>query len=154
MATDANTGQPIFGGHTSWGRTRSPKNIAGPQGSSSQVTVVAESTLDAVTDGYATENQRFLHVLVADRNDGTNLTVTVYGYNHAFGMWAPLNTLGVSGTIAGTAAVVTVANSSTAMGSQTATHRELVTLEIAGTDRVAFVGDVDDVMCWAACSTF
>ena len=153
MATDTKTGQPIYRGHPgSWGRTRSPKNLAGAQ--EAEVTVVAESTLDAVTDGYATENQRFLHVLVTDRNDGGNLTVTVYGYNHAFGKWAPLNTLGVSGTIAGTAAVITVANSSTAPGSQTATHREMVTIEIAGTDRVAFVGDADDVKCWAACSTF
>jgi len=140
--------------YNSWGRTRSPKNIAGPQGASSEVTVVAESTLDAVTDGYATENQRFLHVLVTDRNDGDSRTVTVYGYNHAFGMWAPLNTHGISGVIAGTAAVITVADTSTAPASQTATHREMVTIEIAGTDRVAFVGDADDVKCWAACSTF
>ena len=141
-----------FTTHNSWGRTRGPKNLAGSQ--EAEVDVVAVASLDAVTDGYSTENQRFLHVLVTDRNDGSNLTVTVYGYNHAFGKWAPLNTLGVSGTIAGTAAVVTVADSSTAPASQTATHREMVTIEIAGTDRVAFVGDADDVKCWAACSTF
>jgi len=153
MAVDAKTGQGIFGGApNSWGRTRSPKNIAGAH--ETEVTVVAVASLDAVTDGYATENQRFLHVLVVDKNDGSNLGVTVYGYNHAFGKWAPLNTLGVSGTVAGTAAVVTVADSSTAEGSQTAAHREMVTIEIVGTDRVAFVGDSDDIKVWAACSTF
>ena len=154
MATDATTGQPIYSGSPqSWGRTRGPKNLAGGV-HEEEVSVVAVATLDAVTDGYSTQNQRYLHVLVIDKNDGSNLDVTVYGYSHAFGKWAPLNTLGVSGTIAGTAAVITVANSSTAEGSQTAAHREMVTIELAGVDRVAFVGDSDDVRCYAACSTF
>ena len=53
-----------------------------------------------------------------------------------------------------TAATVTVADSSTAEGSQTAANREMVTFEIAGIDRVAFVGDTADVRVFAACSTF
>ena len=138
--------------YTSWGRTRSPKNLAGAN--ETEITLVSVGDLDAATDGYSTENQRFLHVLVTDRHDGANLGVTIYGYNHAFGKWAALNTFGDNGAIAGTAVVVTVADSGTAVGSQTAAHREMVTIEIAGTDRVAFVGDSDDVKCWAACSTF
>ena len=85
MATGFNNTPPAseFHTHRSWGRTRGPKNLAGSQGG--EVSVVAVATLDAVTDGYATENQRYLHVLLEDRNESTALTVTIYGYNHAFG---------------------------------------------------------------------
>ena len=133
--------------HNSFGRTRQLKNIAGKH--QAEVDVVTVASLDAVADGYSTESQRFLHVLVIDKNDGTNLDVTIYGYAHAFGKWFPVNQLNGS-----TAATVTVADSSTAEGSQTAAHREMVTFEIAGIDRVAFVGDTADVRVFAACSTF
>ena len=137
---------------TSWGRTRGPKSLTGTQGG--EVNVVAVTTLDAVTDGYATENQRFLHVLLVDKHNGDSLTVTIYGYNHAFGKWAPLNTLGVETGVDGTPLTITVADSGTAEGDQTAANREMVTFEIAGVDRVAFVGTTADVRCYAACSTF
>ena len=132
---------------TSWGRTRRPKPLVGVQGA--EVDVVVVSSLDAVTDGYSTENQRYLHVMLVDKNVSTALTVTLYGYNHAFGKWAPLNTVGTS-----TALEITVADSGTAEGSQTAANRELMTFEIVGVDRVAFVGTTADVRCYAACSTF
>ena len=133
---------------TSWGRTRGPKTLVGVQGG--EVDVVTEASLDAVTDGYATENQRYLHVMLVDKNVSTNLTVTLYGYNHAFGKWAPLVAIGD----ASTALTITVDDSGTAEGSQTAADRELVTFEIVGVDRVAFVGTTADVRCYAACSTF
>tara|TARA_R110002096_G_scaffold367262_1_gene560585 strand:+ start:259 stop:675 length:417 start_codon:yes stop_codon:yes gene_type:complete len=132
---------------TSWGRTRGPKTLVGVQGAEVDVVVVA--SLDAVTDGYSTENQRYLHVMLVDKNVSTALTVTLYGYNHAFGKWAPLNAVGTS-----TALEITVADSGTAEGSQTAANRELMTFEIVGVDRVAFVGTTADVRCYAACSTF
>lgn len=132
---------------TSWGRTRGPKNLPGNQ--TNEVDVVTVGTLDAVTDGYSTENQRYLHIMLVDKNAGSGLTVTVYGYNHAFGKWAPLNAIGTS-----TPMQVTVADSGTAEGSQDASDRELVTFEIVGVDRVAFVGTTADVRCYAACSTF
>lgn len=134
--------------NTSWGRTRAPKNLVGNR-HTSEVNVVGVGTLDAATDGYATENQRFLHVLLVDKNVGDSLTVTLYGYNHAFGKWAPLNQLNGS-----TAATITVADSGAAEDGQTAANREMVTFEIAGVDRVAFVGTAADVRCFAACSTF
>jgi len=142
----------IYTTPNSWGRTRSPKNLAGSQGA--EVDVVAVGTLTDATDGYKTENQRYLHVMLVDKHNSTNLSVTVYGYNHAFGKWAPLNTLGVETGVDGTPVVVTVADSHTAEGSQTANQREMVTVEIAGVDRVAFVGTTADVRCYAACSTF
>ena len=135
----------------SWGRTRQLKNIAGPHGR--EVDVVAVGDLDAVTDGYSTESQRFLHVLVIDKNNSTNLGVTVYGYSHAFGKWFPLKTHGVTGAVAGTAVVITAPDTATAEGSQTAAQREMVTVEISGIDRVAFVGGAHTNI-FAACSTF
>lgn len=132
---------------TSWGRTRGPKTLVGVQGG--EVDVVTEASLDAVTDGYATENQRYLHVMLVDKNVGSSLTVTLYGYNHAFGKWAPLHAIGTD-----TALTIQVADSNTAEGSQSADDRELRTFEIVGVDRVAFVGTTADVRCYAACSTF
>ena len=144
--------------HNSWGRTRQPKNIAGRTPDSTatpiEVDVVLVATLDSVHDGYATEGQRFLHCMLIDKHNSTNLTVTIYGYNHAFGKWAPLNTLGVETGVDGTPLTITVADSGTAEGSQTAADREMLTWEIAGADRVAFVGTTADVRCYAACSTF
>ena len=137
-----------FHTHRSWGRTRGPKSLSGTQGG--EVDVVAVGTLDAVTDGYATENQRFLHVLVTDKNAGAGLTVTLYGYNHAFQKWAPLTKIGD----ASTALTVTAPDTGAAENAQTAANRELVTFEIAGVDRVAFVGTTADVRCYAAASTF
>jgi hypothetical protein len=121
--------------------------LAGSQGA--EVAVVAVTDLDNATDGYATENQRFLHVLVIDKNVGAGLTVTVYGYSHAFQKWFPLTIREKTNAIA-----VTVDNSSTAEASQEANHREHIIFEIAGVDRVAFVGTTADVRCYAACSTF
>ena len=114
--------------HNSWGRTRQPKNIAGrlSDGSPMEVDVVAVGTLTSVHDGYATEGQRFLHCMLVDKHNSTNLTVTVYGYNHAFGKWAPLNTLGVETGVDGTPLTITVADSGTAEGSQTAADRGAV----------------------------
>ena len=137
-----------YQGHTynSWGRTRGPKNLAGAH--QNEVSVVTVSDLVDVTDGYSTENQMYLHVLLVDKNVGDSLTVTLYGYSHAFGKWAPLNQLNGS-----TASTITVADSGTAEGSQTAADREMVIFEIAGVDRIGFVGTAADVRCYAAGST-
>ena len=139
-------------GHNSWGRTRGPKNLTHEQGG--EVAVVPVASLTSAADGYVTENQRYLHVLALDRHDGSNLTVTIYGYNHAFGFWAPLNTLGVETGVDGTPLSITAPDTGTAPASQTAAQREMLTWEIAGVDRVAFVGTAADVQCFAACSTF
>ena len=70
----------------SWGRTRSPKNLAGPP--STEVTFSAAADLlgvSATTTGYLTENQRYLHLLVTDANaSGAPGAITLFGYCHAF----------------------------------------------------------------------
>jgi len=123
--------------YNSWGRTRQPKNLAGSHGAE-----VSTSTSDpsVVTDGYATENQRYLH-LVLDTSTSTNTrTVTVYGWYHAFGVWIPLVDTG------GTAVTIQAIS--------TKAHK---IYEIAGVDRVYFKIDTalnaNDEM-FAAGSTF
>ena len=70
--------------HNSWGRTRQPKNLAGAHG----IEVDASENTDpsAATDGYATENQRYLH-LYFENSQSNNKSIDVYGYIHAFGEW-------------------------------------------------------------------
>ena len=145
---------------TSWGRTRGPKNVAGPHGT--EAAVVTVNDLVDVTDGYSTENQRYLHVLVIDKHNSTGLTVSIFGYNHAFGKWFPLQTIASADMKPSdnsvnkitAAAQVTVGDSGTAEGSQVASDRQMETFEIVGVDRVAFVGTTADVRVFAACSTF
>ncbi len=75
--------------YTSHGRTRQIKNAAGAFGTTIS-TPTAAPTL--ATDGYATENQRFAHIVVNTFPIDTdnNASFTVYGYSHAFGKWAVL----------------------------------------------------------------
>ncbi len=91
---------------TSWGRTRRPKalhddNIVADY----QVKGVAGTRVEYVTDvadfsaalssttegqnGYATENQRFLHLFVK-HNSAAAKSINVFAYNYAFGEWSPL----------------------------------------------------------------
>ena len=137
MATDAKTGQAIFGGHNSWGRTRSPKNLTGTQGGA--VTIIShDATPAGVTAGYATENQRYLHVTVD--NEGTDAPgqdIEIWMYSHASGIWSIFTTLNCDAITQNTTYVV----------------------EIYGVDRVAFVRDDDawadaPTAVYAACSTF
>ena len=154
-----------FHTHSSWGRTRSPKGLTNnsPTGAevtlrtASQVTLVAaaSSLNDALNDatlpenGYIAENQRFLHILASNgtANNGAAgvRTVTAYGYNYAFGKWFPLLDVG------GNAVAVTAPDNN---GVEEVAARKAQTFEIAGVDRVAFVGVAADVICYAAASTF
>lgn len=125
--------------YTSYGRTRQPKNVAGAHGTKlANPTAAAPS---AATDGYPTENQRFLHVLL-ENAAAENLTVQVWGYSHAFGAWGQLT------DVRNQPAEVTANN--------TSVHE---VIEISGIDRVYFrlsagtFTDNDDKL-FAACSTF
>jgi len=123
--------------YNSWGRTRQPKNLAGKHGAE---VVTSTSNPSAVTDGYATENQRYLHLLLDTDTSGNTRTVTVFGWYHAFGVWVPLE------DTAGTQVTISAANAQA--------HK---IYEIAGVDRVYFKIDnalaANDEM-FAAGSTF
>ena len=133
--------------YNSWGRTRTPKNLAGPHGT--EVSVVLVGTLTDATAGFSTENQRFLHLMVtngtANNASAGVRTVTCYGYNYAFGKWAPLLDSG------GSAVALTSADNN---GVDAMAARKQQVFEIFGIDRIAFVGVTADVKAYAACSTF
>lgn len=128
-------------GRTTWssyGRTRRPKNIAGPDGTA--VTDIASlAAAKNITDNstrtdktgagvFATENQRYLHLSSA--TNGT--VVNVWVYHYATGKWSELLIGGSSVTLAATKCKI---------------------IEIAGADLVAFnVTNASDVH--AACSSF
>ena len=136
---------------TSWGRTRRPKDIKEQLPTTKQtattVAVTAASDLNsdlndgtAGQNGYSTENQRFLHVLVKTNN---SKSVTIYGYNYAFGEWAPLYLSLGNATM--TAATATTGGSG---------EVRMYIFDIAGVDRVAFVSSDAPGTVRAACSTF
>ena len=147
--------------YNSWGRTRSPKNIAGDPGTAvaleANTNNLRSSNADYKLVGYATENQRFLHLLVTDANgSGSPGNINVFGYCHAFEKWfeIPQSFDPVGANSAPTATQVSAANSGRAESAQVSSDREYRVYEIAGVDRVAFVGDDDESNVYAACSTF
>jgi len=161
-ASDAKTGQPIFGGHNSWGRTRSPKNLAGSVGTAISLEANTNNMLGSASGyklvGYATENQRYLHVLVTDAHgDGAPGAITIFGYCHAFERWFEIGETHMVSQVdntAVTAASITAANSGNADTAQVPSDREYRLYEIVGIDRVAFVGDDDESNVYAGASTF
>ena len=143
--------------NTSWGRTRGPKNLAGANGTAVALLANTNSLkgTSASTEGYATENQRFLHLLVCDANAGVPAAVTVFGYCHAFQRWFEIPQDQLTSVNAGaTAASVTVGDSTRTEAAQVPSDREYRVYNIAGIDRVAFVGADADVNVFAAGSTF
>ena len=148
--------------YTSWGRTRSPKNIAGPHGTA--IAVLANTNtlkgITASTAGYVTENQRYMHVLVEETNDGSDTNadaVSIYGYCHAFQRWFEIpQSFTPDGTNSGIAvSAVDPTNSSTTPANHVPASREYRVYQIVGVDRVAFVaGNADRINVFAACSTF
>jgi len=141
---------------SSWGRTRRPKhlhddNVVSEKQSNSRVIVVSASDLNSDLNdategenGYSTENQKFLQVFVK-HNSSAAKSVIIYGYNYAFGEWAPLYLpLGN--------ATHTVA---TASCNSDGTSR-LNIFDVSGVDRVAFTATGTDApyTVRAACTTF
>jgi len=128
--------------YTSWGRTRSPKNLAGAPGTAivvlAHTAVPSGTTATDGTSGYVTENQRYLHVTVDNAGtDDPGRDIEVWMYSHASGIWSIFSTINCDAI----------------------TQNTTYTIEILGADRVAFVRDagawVDaPTAVYAACSTF
>jgi len=148
----------------SWGRTRSPKNLAGPPGT--EVDLLANtndlrlSNSGYKTVGYATENQRYLHLLLEDATTSDDPgAVTVFGYCHAFERWfeIPASFTPQGGNSGPTAISLDLGNQgSRDENAKVPSDREYRTYEILGIDRVAFVcaSTPAQINVWAACSTF
>ena len=151
-----------FHRHSSWGRTRQPKNIAGANGT--KVTLLANtndlrlSNANYKTVGYATESQRYLHLLLEDATTSDDpATVTVFGYCHAFERWfeIPASFDPQAGNTGPTAVSLDLGNNARASDDKVPSDREYRTYQILGIDRLAFVcSTTDQVNVWAACSTF
>ena len=120
--------------NTSWGRTRSPKNIINSDHTTPvSVTLTgSDGAPDKESAVYVTENQRFLHLQHIHQ---AACTIQVQAYLHASGQWADF----------GSAITVNAARTHTV-------------LEISGVDKVKFIvkGLAADKTCtiFAACSTF
>jgi len=148
--------------YSSWGRTRSPKNLTGVPGLSVVLEADTSNLLGGAsgykTVGYNTQNQRYLHVLVTDLHDTAPAALTIFGYCHAFERWfeIPETEAGGEGqNTANAAASITVADSGRAVVSQVPSDREYRVYEIVGIDRVAFVNEDDtEIAVFAACNTF
>jgi len=126
--------------HTSWGRTRCPKNIAGPHGTA--IAVIAHDAVPSgitATDGsggYVTENQRYLHITV-DPDGAPGQDIEIWAYHHATAIWSYFTIINCDAVTVPTTYII----------------------EIYGIDRVAFVrdagawGNTPDAV-YASCSTF
>ena len=152
-------------GFNSWGRTRSPKNLNVGGDRAAAVEVLANTNalvgITATSAGYDTENQRYLHVLIEETNDGsdTNATATtIFGYCHAFQRWFAIPETEAGGEGQNTenaAASIDPPNSSTTPANHVPTARAYRIYHIAGIDKVAFVNaNASRVNVFAACSTF
>lgn len=150
--------------YNSWGRTRSPKNLAGNVPGAE---IVCESAVNNLRNseagyklkGYATENQRYLHVLVEDATTSDDPSaVTIYGYCHAFERWFEIpesETGGEGQNTANAASSIDIGNIARAPAAQVPADREYRRYDICGIDRVAFVNaTAAQVNVFAACSTF
>ena len=153
---------------TSWGRTRRPKalwddnvvadyQVKGVTGTKVEFMTALPGAVGGLSNdltgtsvgqnGYATENQRFLQLFVK-HSAGVNKTVKVYGYNYAFGEWAPLF------ISLGNATMTQVVCGSGTIGGQGQLH----IIDISGVDRVGFTqeigSDAPDRALRAAMTTF
>ena len=152
---------------TSWGRTRRPKEMEERLPDSSYNTSPTKANIEVMTtnahlnaalnsttpgrNGYATENQRYLHVFVKDNASAPGPATTnaahIYVYNYAFKEWGPLY---VKKPDDAGYEIATVAE--TGAKGVGATY----VFDISGIDRVAFVKSSTDGphRIRAACSTF
>ena len=144
----------------SFGRTRRPKEMLSGSLDSSYNTspkkaniaiIASQADLHAALDstvagenGYETQNQRYLHVLIK-MNSAASKTVQIYAYNYAFKEWGPLL---LKSTHASGYEIATVTTTGTT------NLPGYYIFDISGVDRVAFVSADPPTRIRAACSTF
>lgn len=118
--------------YSSWGRTRTPKNILSKHRKGTDGTSGITVNQGTTTDAYFTENQRFLFVEISDRTGGCTLTIN--GRMHAG-----------SGTV----------RALTTPDMPTMNAVGLYKIDISGIDEVSFTATGGtSVVIFAACSSF
>ena len=110
---------------TSWGRTRSPKNILSGHRKGTNAAGDGLQVNNTTSAAFTTENQRYLIVQLTVYNT----SFKVQGYMHASGAWADIK------------------------ASPTINAVCIWTVEISGIDQVRFV-TTGNCTLFAACSTF
>ena len=110
---------------TSWGRTRSPKNILSVHRAGTDADGTVLTCNSTTSAAFTTENQRYLIVHLKTYNT----SFKVQGYMHASGEWADIK------------------------DGQTISAVGIWTVEINGIDQVRFVTGGNTTL-FAACSTF
>ena len=154
MASGFNNVPPAseFRRPTSWGRTRSPKNILSSHRSgisAAGAPLTLEMTVTE-TGTFTTENQRYLHVVIQSPLNGATLAIVGQMYAAA--------TFDGDGNPTGYSDIPLKDTSGTSLAALTAAGYHLV--EIGGIDKVKFTltdsgGDDDaSIEIYAACSTF
>ena len=135
--------------YSSWGRTRSPKNIL----SSHRSGVDASGTAKTLPDGQSivvdTENQRYLHVWVTDDTGDHDGRLKVHG-----NAWAASHDNGAGDGVLDTFHDIPLTSTAAADMSTNGQPIGYYLIEIGGIDKIKFTADVDTVKFYAACSTF
>ena len=105
------------------------------------------------TDGFRTENAKFLHLFMDAKGADTTVIFTVHAYNYAFGRWENLQLpLAID---KGDAELAEGAQASVSAGTVSDVYsdvtfsvannaKRMVTIPIEGVDRVAFTSNVDN----------
>ncbi len=84
---------PTIRTQDSWGRTRQPKSITGDHAvyiHGGELGSLPTTDPDENTNGYITENQRYLHVYWKAEQTNKTHEVTVFGYSYGTNSWSPL----------------------------------------------------------------
>lgn len=117
--------------HTSWGRTRSPKNVLSSNRAGINSSGASHAAINAGSESSEciTENQRFLHITATAAAAGT---LEVWGYMYATGVWALVEA-----------------------GISTSSSRQHTIKEISGIDKVKIKAVGQNLTeLWLSCSTF
>lgn len=130
----------------SWGRTRQPKSITGDHAVyiHGGKTSLPEVDPDQNTEGFVTENQRFLHTYWKAEQSNKTHEITAFGYSYSTKSWSPL---------------VDVAGNEVKLSTENEAVNIYKIFEISGVDKVYFKSTGADSLLstdlfTAACSTF
>ena len=148
MAGFNNTPPPAseYRKYSSWGRTRSPKNILSAHRSGIDANGTARTLGDAEPIVVNTENQRYLHVWVTVAAGANTLKV----HGNAFAAASASGGDGVLDTFHDIPLTSTANDDMSTAGQGVGYYL----IEIGGIDKIKFTGVTGNVSFYAACSTF
>jgi len=144
VSPHANPGHVRF---SSWGRTRTPKNILSSHRSGVDANGTAKVLTTATPITVDTENQRYLHVWVTAVADNAN-KLKVHG-----NAWAASSANALDGKL-NTFHDIPLTSTASADMSTNGQGTGYYLIEIGGIDKIKFTATGGNVTFYAACSTF